>query len=242
MLRLPRRAKEITAFGDRVTRGGFMRLSTGRVSADGTMCWEDTGTEFHRTARARMTLAMAVALLVGCIGIVFGTTAKPAAAAGTDTPIQFASGQVFASIGNSQRGRLQPWKPLRGATRLTQSHGDAQRRSRGDLHRGERLRRQPATSTSRTTIWATSSSIRRPGAHMGVFASGLRTRCPWPSTPPATCTSASRGRTYHRRVQLDRGPGAQHRAGADREHRRPTGSTLCQPVHHRLHVGGTRHP
>ena len=48
-----------------------------------------------------MTLAMAVALLVGCIGIVFGTTAKPAAAAGTDTPMSSPSGQVFASIGNS---------------------------------------------------------------------------------------------------------------------------------------------
>ena len=79
-----------------------MRLSISRVSAgDGTADWEDSRYEVSGHARRRMTLAMSVALVVGCVGLLFTATAKPAGAAGTDTPIQFASGQVFASVGNS---------------------------------------------------------------------------------------------------------------------------------------------
>ena len=79
-----------------------MRLSIARVSAAGVhtagdpVIRDDTGFDVRGAARRRMALALAVALILGCIGLLFGSP-KPA---GADTPI-FASGQVFASVGNS---------------------------------------------------------------------------------------------------------------------------------------------
>ncbi len=79
-----------------------MRLSIARVSAAGdhtpgdSVIRDDAGFGVRGAARRRMALALAVALILGCIGLLFGSS-KPA---GADTPI-FASGQVFASVGNS---------------------------------------------------------------------------------------------------------------------------------------------
>src|SRR3984885_6591488 len=79
-----------------------MRLSIARVSAAGdhttgdTVIRDDTGLDIRGAARRRTALALAVALILGCIGLLFGSS-KPA---GADTPV-FASGQVFASVGNS---------------------------------------------------------------------------------------------------------------------------------------------
>ena len=78
-----------------------MRLSIARASAGdhtpaGTEHRDDTGPEFYGAAWRRMALALSAVLILGCVGILFGSS-KPA---GADTPI-FASGQVFASVGNS---------------------------------------------------------------------------------------------------------------------------------------------
>ena len=78
-----------------------MRLSIARASAGdstpaGTENRDDTGPEFYGAAWRRMALALSAVLILGCVGILFGSS-KPA---GADTPI-FASGQVFASVGNS---------------------------------------------------------------------------------------------------------------------------------------------
>jgi hypothetical protein len=78
-----------------------MRLSIAHASAGGhtpgdTANQDHTRIDVHGAVWRRMTLALAAALILGCVGIVFGSS-KPA---GADTPI-FASGQVFASVGNS---------------------------------------------------------------------------------------------------------------------------------------------
>ena len=78
-----------------------MRLSIARASAGShtqgdTMNRDDTGYAMHGAGWRRMALALAVVLLLGSVGILVGST-KPA---GADTPL-FASGQVFASVGNS---------------------------------------------------------------------------------------------------------------------------------------------
>ena len=78
-----------------------MRLSIARASAGdhtarGTEHRDDTGPELSGAIWRRMALALSAVLILGCVGILFGSS-KPA---GADTPI-FASGQVFASVGNS---------------------------------------------------------------------------------------------------------------------------------------------
>src|ERR1700684_705940 len=79
-----------------------MRLSIARVSAaDGhtpgdTVNRDAIGFDVRGGAWRRMAVALAAALVLGCVGILFGSS-KPA---GADTPV-FASGQVFASVGNS---------------------------------------------------------------------------------------------------------------------------------------------
>ncbi len=78
-----------------------MRFSIARASAGGhtprgTDHRDDTGPELYGAAWRRMALALSAVLIFGCVGILFGSS-KPA---GADTPI-FASGQVFASVGNS---------------------------------------------------------------------------------------------------------------------------------------------
>jgi hypothetical protein len=79
-----------------------MRLSIARVSAaDGhtpgdTVNRDAVGFDVRGGAWRRMAVALAAALVLGCVGILFGSS-KPA---GADTPV-FASGQVFASVGNS---------------------------------------------------------------------------------------------------------------------------------------------
>ncbi|MGD0747496.1 MAG: hypothetical protein ABSB68_06760 [Acidimicrobiales bacterium] len=150
-----------------------MRLSTGRVSPSGTTCCEDTANDLHRTARARMTLAMAVVLLLGAIGIVFGSTAKPAAAAGTDTPIQFAAGQVFASVGGSSvgvysRGNPSAVPPTSPALLATLSDGLGETYSAGSAF------------DAHGNLYVTDDFLgdvveySPTGAYMGVFASGLQ--------------------------------------------------------------------
>ena len=78
-----------------------MRLSIGRASAAGghteTAYREDSGFDVHGPAWRRITLALAAALILGCVGILFGTPKS----AGADTPAVFSSGQVFASVGSS---------------------------------------------------------------------------------------------------------------------------------------------
>src|SRR5271168_2025330 len=78
-----------------------MRLSIGRASAGGhtlgdTANREVGGFDVHGAAWRRMALALAAVLVLGCVGIVLGSPKT----AGADTPV-FASGQVFASVGNS---------------------------------------------------------------------------------------------------------------------------------------------
>jgi len=80
-----------------------MRLSIGRVSAGGhttsdTADWDGTRSGIYGTAVRQTALALAVVLVLGCVGLLF-FPAKPAAAGTPGT--QFASGQVFASVGNS---------------------------------------------------------------------------------------------------------------------------------------------
>src|ERR1700691_294210 len=79
-----------------------MRLSIARVSAadvpipGDTMHRDDIGLDVRGATWRRMAVALAAALVLGCVGILFGSS-KPV---GADTPL-FASGQVFASVGNS---------------------------------------------------------------------------------------------------------------------------------------------
>ena len=79
-----------------------MRLSIARVPADegttpsDTVNRDDTGFDVHGAAWRRMALALAAALILGCVGILFGTPKS----AGADTTV-FQSGDVFASVGNS---------------------------------------------------------------------------------------------------------------------------------------------
>jgi hypothetical protein len=78
-----------------------MRLSIARTAADGHTWADISGPDdprvgVQRSIGRRMSLALAAVLVLACVGIVFGSS-KPA---GADTPI-FASGQVFASVGNS---------------------------------------------------------------------------------------------------------------------------------------------
>ena len=79
-----------------------MRLSMARVAADNGTTPSDTGNPDDRgfgvrtAAWRRMALALAAALILGCVGILFGTPNS----AGADTTV-FQSGQVFASVGFS---------------------------------------------------------------------------------------------------------------------------------------------
>ena len=82
-----------------------MSLSIGRVSAGGHTTsgmtdWDDTRSGVYGTAARHTALALALVLVLGCVGLLF-FPAKPAAADGT-SGAQFASGQVFASVGNSE--------------------------------------------------------------------------------------------------------------------------------------------
>src|SRR3984957_18669187 len=78
-----------------------MRLSIARASAGGhtpgdSENRDDAGSDLYGAGWRRMALVLSIVLVLGSIGVLFGTS-KPA---GADTPI-FASGQVFASVGNS---------------------------------------------------------------------------------------------------------------------------------------------
>jgi hypothetical protein len=71
-----------------------MRLSIARVSADGDTDQDHAGLDIHGAAWRPMALALAVALILGCVGILFGTSAPAGAATVTST------GEVLASVGN----------------------------------------------------------------------------------------------------------------------------------------------
>ena len=216
-----------------------MRLSTGGVSANGTTFWEDTGTEFHRTARTRMTLAMAVALLVGCIGIVFGTSAKPASRRRHQRPDPVRLGAGLRLHRQLERGpaptamatppAVPPTSPSLMAT-LNDGLGEtftagsafdaAGNLYVADDYLGDIVEYSPT------------------GAYMGCSPAG--------SQNPLSVAFDAAGNLYVGQQgtntiasSSDRGPGAQHRAGADREHRDRL-DHLGQPVHHRLHVGRPR--
>src|ERR1700728_708798 len=78
-----------------------MRLSIARVSAaDGhtpgdTFNRSDIGFDVRGATWRRMAVALAAVLILGCVGILFGSSSP----AGADTVFQ--SGQVFASVGFS---------------------------------------------------------------------------------------------------------------------------------------------
>ena len=98
-----------------------MSLSIGGVSKsrDGqavTADWGDAGYEVHSGAWRRMALALAAILVLGCVGLLF----SPAKRAGAATV--FGSGQVFASVGNSQ---VNIYDPVSGSylTTLTDNSG-----------------------------------------------------------------------------------------------------------------------
>ena len=98
-----------------------MSLSIGGVSRgrDGqavTADWVDAGYEVHGRAWRRMALALAVTLVLGCVGLLF----SPAKRAGAATV--FGSGQVFTSVGNSQ---VNIYDPVSGSylTTLTDNSG-----------------------------------------------------------------------------------------------------------------------
>jgi hypothetical protein len=79
-----------------------MRLSIARVPAghhtpDNTLTDDEAGLAVHGAVWRRMALALAVVLMLGCVGVLFGTPKS----AGADTPTVFQSGQVFASVGDS---------------------------------------------------------------------------------------------------------------------------------------------
>jgi hypothetical protein len=79
-----------------------MRLSSARVPAasgttsSDTVNRDDTGFDVRSAAWRRMALALVAALILGCVGILFGTPKS----AGADTTV-FQSGDVFASVGDS---------------------------------------------------------------------------------------------------------------------------------------------
>ena len=78
-----------------------MRLSIARASAGGQTPGDavnrnDAEFDLRSAAWRRMALALSAVLILGCIGIVFGSS-KPAGAATVFSP-----GQVFASVGGSQ--------------------------------------------------------------------------------------------------------------------------------------------
>jgi hypothetical protein len=77
-------------------RLSIARASTSRHTQGDAANHDGTGYEMHGAGWRHMTLALAVVLLLGSVGILLGSS-KPA---GADTPL-FASGQVFASVGNS---------------------------------------------------------------------------------------------------------------------------------------------
>src|SRR5271163_2850845 len=81
-----------------------MRLSIARVSAADGHTPGDTGVnrdsigfDVRGASWRRMAVALAAALVLGCVGILFATPKS----AGADTPTVFQSGEVFASVGNS---------------------------------------------------------------------------------------------------------------------------------------------
>ena len=91
-------------------------MSRGRDGQAVTADWADAGYEVHGRAWRRMALALAVILVLGCVGLLF----SPAKRAGAATI--FGSGQVFASVGNSQ---VNIYDPVSGSylTTLTDNSG-----------------------------------------------------------------------------------------------------------------------
>jgi hypothetical protein len=82
-----------------------MRLSIARVSAAGGHTESaDSAFDVRGAFWRRMSLALAAALILGCVGILLGTPKS----AGADTPTVFQSGQVFASVGNSTVNTYDP--------------------------------------------------------------------------------------------------------------------------------------
>src|ERR1700722_2336597 len=99
-----------------------MKLSIARTSAGGSAtgdAWTHGDVEFdvRATIWRRMALVLSAVLVLGCIGIAFGSS-KPA---GADTV--FAPGQVFASVGGSQ---VNVYDPTSGSLDNTLNDGTSE--------------------------------------------------------------------------------------------------------------------
>jgi hypothetical protein len=96
-----------------------MRLSIARVSADADTDQDHACLDIHGAAWRPMALALAVALILGCVGILFGSSAPAGAATVTST------GEVLASVGN---GVIDGYNPTSGSQVATLNDGT------GDLY------------------------------------------------------------------------------------------------------------
>ena len=125
-----------------------------------------------------MALALAVVLILGSIGILFGSS-KPA---GADTPL-FASGQVFASVGNSPSTCTAQGSGNPLVTRLNDGTKS--------LHRRQRLRSSGNFYVT-DDLTGTSASTPPTAPSTGLRQRACRTRSLLSSTTRATSTSGSR--------------------------------------------------
>ena len=128
-----------------------MKLSIARTSAGGSatgdaMKRDDLGYDVRAATWRRIALVLSAILVLGCIGVVFGSS-KPAGAATV-----FASGQVFASVGSVQ---VNVYDPTTGNQVNTLNDGT------GSLSPAGAPSTPTVTSTSPTTAPARSASTRR---------------------------------------------------------------------------------
>ena len=162
-----------------------MRLSIARVSAaDGhtpgdTVNRDDIGFDVRGATWRRMAVALAAALVLGCVGILFATPSS----AGADTPTVFQSGQVFASVGNSTVYAFDPASGDQVAT--LQDDTDE------PYTAGKRVRRQRELLRHRRLSTVISVNSAPPGLHCRRSRQGCRTLSRSSSTTRETCTSAS---------------------------------------------------
>ena len=191
---------------------------------------DDIGFDVHGAAWRRMALALAAVLILGCVGILFGL-----AEARRRRHAVFASGQVFASVGNSAGQRL------RRRRRATQS-SRCSTTDRRALHRRQRVRRPGQLLRDRRPQRRRSANTRPTARSMASSPPGCRTRSRSSSTTRATSTSASRPRptsqSSPRRASSCQNIGPL----ATELRRRRLDRPRQRRVHLLLHDRGDRHP